>query len=42
MGSLAATAIAVYGGAAVVRTHDPKETAQVVRVAEAILRSAKD
>jgi len=42
LGSLAATAIAVQNGAAVVRTHDPKETAQVVRVAEAILRSAKD
>lgn len=42
LGSLAATAIAVQNGAAVVRAHDPKETAQVVRVAEAILRSAKD
>ena len=42
LGSLAATAIAVQNGAAVVRTHDPKETAQLVRVVEAVLRSAKD
>ena len=42
LGSLAATAIAVQNGAAVVRTHDPKETAQVVRAAEAIRRSTKD
>ena len=42
LGSLAASAIAVQNGAAVVRTHDPKETAQVVRAAEAIRRSTKD
>ena len=38
LGSLAATAIAVQNGATVIRTHDPKETAHVVRVAEAIRR----
>ena len=39
VGSLAATAIAVLNGADVVRTHDPAETRQAVRVAEAIRRS---
>jgi dihydropteroate synthase len=33
-GSLAATAIAVAAGAAVVRTHDVAETRDAVRVAE--------
>ena len=36
MGSLAATAIAVYKGAHIIRTHDVGETADAVRVAEAI------
>lgn len=36
IGSLAATAIAVLNGADVIRTHDPAETLQAVRVAEAI------
>ena len=35
-GSLAATAIAVLGGAAVIRTHDVAETLDAVRVAERI------
>jgi dihydropteroate synthase len=35
-GSLAATAIAVYNGAAVIRTHDVAATRDVVRVVEAI------
>jgi len=35
-GSLGATAVAVYNGAAVVRTHDVAPTRDVVRVAEAI------
>lgn len=35
-GSLAATAVAVYNGAHVVRCHDVAETRQAVRVAEAI------
>ena len=39
LGSLAATAIAVLNGADVIRTHDPRETLQVVRIAEAV-RSA--
>jgi dihydropteroate synthase len=34
VGSLAATAVAVANGAAVVRTHDVAETRQAVRVAE--------
>jgi dihydropteroate synthase len=33
-GSLAATAVAVYNGAALVRTHDVAETRDAVRVAE--------
>jgi dihydropteroate synthase len=36
LGSLAATAIAVLNGAHVVRTHDPAETLQAVKIAEAI------
>ena len=35
-GSLAATAIAVVNGAAVIRTHDVRETRDAVRVAERI------
>lgn len=35
-GSLAATALAVYKGADIIRTHDVKETFDVIRVAEAI------
>ncbi len=38
IGSLAATAIAVYNGAHLIRTHDVKETLQVVKIAEAIRR----
>jgi len=37
-GSLAATTVAVLGGAAVVRTHDVAETVDVVRVAERVRR----
>lgn len=37
-GSLAATALAVFNGAHLVRGHDVAETRQAVRVAEAILR----
>ncbi|MCL7415257.1 MAG: dihydropteroate synthase [ANME-2 cluster archaeon] len=36
MGSIAATAIAVYKGAHIVRTHDVKDTVDAVKVAEAI------
>ena len=36
VGSLAATAIAVYNGAAIIRTHDVAATRDAVRVAEAI------
>lgn len=39
-GSLAATAVAVYHGAAVVRTHDVAATRDAVRVAEALRASA--
>jgi dihydropteroate synthase len=35
-GSLAATAIAVYNGAAIIRTHDVAATRDAIRVAEAI------
>ena len=35
-GSLAATAVAVYNGAAIIRTHDVAETRDAVRVAEAL------
>ena len=38
-GSLAATAAAVLGGAQLIRTHDVAETAQAVKVAEAIRRA---
>ena len=38
-GSLAATALAVYNGAHVVRTHDVAATRDAVRVAEAVRRS---
>lgn len=41
LGTLSATAIAVLNGANVVRTHDPAETLQVVRVAEAIRDAAR-
>jgi dihydropteroate synthase len=36
-GSLASTCLAVAGGAAVVRTHDVRETVQALRITEAIL-----
>ena len=39
-GSLAATAVAVYNGAAIIRTHDVAATRDAVRVAEAIRRGA--
>jgi len=39
MGSLAASAVAVYNGADVLRTHDPAETMQAARIAEAIRSS---
>jgi dihydropteroate synthase len=39
VGSLAATAIAVFKGAAVIRTHDPAETIHAIRVAERIRES---
>lgn len=39
-GSLAATAVAVLGGAALIRTHDVRETIDAVRVAERIRRAA--
>jgi dihydropteroate synthase len=38
-GSLAATAIAVWNGAAVIRTHDPAETLDAIRVAERLGRA---
>jgi dihydropteroate synthase len=41
-GSLAATALAVASGAAVIRTHDVAETVDAVRVAERIQRAADD
>ncbi len=41
VGSLAATAIAVFNGCHVVRTHDVKETVEAIQVAEA-LRSASE
>jgi dihydropteroate synthase len=40
-GSLAATAVAVLGGAHVIRAHDVAETVQAVRVAQAIRRAAE-
>lgn len=39
-GSLAATAIAVWNGAALIRTHDVAETLDAVRVAERLRRTA--
>ncbi|TFG31461.1 hypothetical protein EU528_06240, partial [Candidatus Thorarchaeota archaeon] len=39
-GSLAATAIAVYNGANIIRTHDVAETKIVVQIGEAILQQA--
>ena len=41
-GSLAATALAVAGGAALIRTHDVAETVDAVRVAERILGASAD
>ena len=41
-GSLAATAVAVVNGAAVIRTHDVAETVDAVRVAERIERASRD
>jgi dihydropteroate synthase len=41
-GSLAATALAVANGAALIRTHDVAETVDAVRVAERIARTAPD
>jgi len=38
-GSLAATTVAVLGGAQLIRTHDVEETIQAVKVAEAIRRA---
>jgi dihydropteroate synthase len=38
-GSLGATIVALLKGARIIRTHDPKETLQAIRVAEAILRA---
>ena len=39
-GSLAATTIAVYNGANIIRTHDVKETKMAVQIGEAILQQA--
>lgn len=36
MGSIAATAIAVYNGCHVIRTHDVQETLEAIRIAEAL------
>ena len=41
-GSLAATAVAVWNGAALIRTHDVAETIDAVRVAERIRRTSAD
>jgi dihydropteroate synthase len=41
-GTLAATAAAVLGGAHVIRAHDVAETAQAVRIAQAIRRAATE
>jgi dihydropteroate synthase len=41
-GSLAATAVAVVNGAALIRTHDVGETVDAVRVAERLARAACD
>jgi dihydropteroate synthase len=40
-GSLAATTAAVLGGAALIRTHDVRETRDAVRVAERIRQAAR-
>lgn len=40
-GSLAATALAVFAGATLVRTHDVRETVDAVRVAERVRRAAR-
>jgi dihydropteroate synthase len=40
-GSLAAAALAVLGGAAVIRTHDVAETRQAVQVAQAVRRARR-
>jgi dihydropteroate synthase len=39
-GSLAATAVAVYRGAAIIRTHDVRATRDAVRIAAAIRGAA--
>jgi dihydropteroate synthase len=41
-GSVAATALAVMNGAALIRTHDVPETVDAVRVAERVLRASAD
>ena len=41
-GSLAATAVAVLGGAALIRTHDPAETRDAIRVAERLAEAGGD
>jgi dihydropteroate synthase len=41
-GTLAATAAAVLGGAHVIRAHDVAETAQAVRIAQAIRRAGTE
>jgi dihydropteroate synthase len=40
-GSLAATAVAVMNGAAIIRTHDVGQTRDVVRVAERLRRAGR-
>jgi dihydropteroate synthase len=40
-GSLAATAVAVFNGAHIIRTHDVKATVQAVRIAESIRKPGK-
>jgi dihydropteroate synthase len=40
-GSLAATAVAVWNGASLVRTHDVAETVDAVRIAERIRRARR-
>jgi dihydropteroate synthase len=42
VGSIAATSIAVYNGANIIRTHDVKETRLAVRIGEAIRSSFQD
>ncbi len=41
-GSLGATAVAVIKGADIIRTHDPLETTQLIRIIEAILEMEKN